>query len=79
MAVVASPGRPGEPLHVLSIVPQPLVHDGVVDGSGGDLLLEQGWSQLGLKLDFLGENWWSGGGKVDLKLGLQVASHSGEG
>ena len=50
VAMVASPGRPGEPLHVLSIVPQPLVHD-------GDLLLEQGWSQLGLEMDFLWENW----------------------
>ena len=53
VGAVASPGRPGGPLHVLSIVPQPLVHDGVDDSGGGDLLLEQGWSQLGLEMDFL--------------------------
>ena len=52
VGAVASPGRPGGPLHVLSIVPQPLVHN----GGGGDLLLEQGWSQLGLEMDFQWEN-----------------------
>ena len=29
------------------------VHDGVDIGGGGDLLLEQGWSLLGLKLNQL--------------------------
>ena len=45
-----------EPLLVHANVTQLLVHDGVDVGSGGNLPLEQGWSQLGLELDLLGEN-----------------------
>ena len=49
-ALVASPGRPGEPLLALSSVPQLLVHGG---GDGGDLLLEQKKSHLRLEIDLL--------------------------
>ena len=48
-AVVASPGKPGEPLLALSSVPQLLVHDGVDGGDGSVLLPEQKKSQLGLE------------------------------
>ena len=52
-AVVASPGRPGEPLLALSILPELLVRNSVDGGDGGDLLLEQKKLQLWLEIDLL--------------------------
>ena len=49
-ALVASPGRPGEPLLALSSVPELLVHNGV-DEEGGDLLLEQKKLKLQSEID----------------------------
>ena len=45
------PGKPGELLLAPGISPLLLVPDDV--GAGGGLLLEQGWSLLGLKLNQL--------------------------
>ena len=54
MVAVVALQHGGEPLLVHANVTQLLVHDGVDVGSGGNLPLEQGWSQLGL--DLLGES-----------------------
>ena len=56
MVAVVALQHGGEPLLVHANVTQLLVHDGVDVGSGGNLPLEQGWSQLGLELDLLRES-----------------------
>ena len=53
VAETALPGRPGEPMLALLTWRLQPVHDGVDVGGGGDLLLEQGWSLLGLELNQL--------------------------